>query len=126
MKLFRARDMPNHWIGEDKLGGLVYWPKQRAGWTQRTPYTGSKRKLEEVDPALARGTGWPGGGRGPAPRAMSGTASKSLTIRVTDAERSAWENAAREQDRRLSDWIRDTCNAAAPPSDMRPRSKSKP
>jgi hypothetical protein len=125
MKLFRSREMPDHSIGEDKLGGLVHWPKQRAGWAQRTPYTGGKRPLEEVDPALARGTGWPGGGRGPAPRAASGTASKSLTIRVTDAERTAWEGAAQEHERTLSDWIRDICNAAAPPADVRSRSKSK-
>jgi hypothetical protein len=124
MKLYRSRDMPDHWIGHDKLGGLVCWPKQRGGWAQRTPYTGGKRQLEEVDPSLARGTGWPGGGRGPAPR--SGAPRKSLTIRVTGAERTAWESAAREREQILSDWIRETCNAAAPQPDPRPRSKGKP
>lgn len=122
MKLYRSRQLPKHWIGEDKLGGLVYWPAERGGWAQRTPYTGGKRQLEEVDPALARGSGWPGGGRGPAPRSSSGAASKSITIRVTEEERAAWDRAAHERSQRLSDWVRDTCNAAAP-SDSSSRSK---
>jgi hypothetical protein len=48
-----------------------------------------------------------------------------LTIRVTAQERGAWEQAAKERDRRLSDWIRDTCNAAAT-NDTKPRAKGKP
>ena len=119
MKLFRSAALPGRWIGEDKHGALVHWPAEPRGFTQRTPYKGPKRDLEEVDPKLARGTGWPGarGGRVP----LRGEPSKPLTIRVTDQERGAWRRAADERERSLGEWIRDTCNAAA----ERPHSKSK-
>jgi hypothetical protein len=64
-----------------------------------------------VAPALARGTGWPGGGRGRRP--LRGAPSKPVTIRATDDERAAWDRAAERRDRTLSDWCRDTLNAAA-------------
>ena len=70
-----------------------------------------QRQLEEVEPALARGTGWPFGGRGPKSRSPSGMVSKTIGVRATAEERAAWERAA--GDRRLSDWIRDLLNAAA-------------
>ena len=122
MRLYRWKDYPAYWIGEDAHGSCMLWPAAPRGWSKRTAYTGSKRQLEEVEPALARGTGWPGGGSGRRP--TRGEASKPLTIRVTATERGAWERAAKERGRALSDWIRDTCNAAA--DDTRPRSKSKP
>ncbi len=111
VKLFRAPDGDDHWIGEDKRGGLVTWPNQRAGWQQRTPYTGSRRGLVEVEPALARGTGWPGAGGGRPPRSASGKPSGSLTIRLSSEERAAWTTAA--EGRALSDWARAELNAIA-------------
>jgi len=123
MRLYRSKDHPGHWVGEDAHGALMLWPATPRGWLKRTSYAGSKRQLDEVEPALARGTGWPGGGTGRRP--ARGELSKPLTIRVTDRERGAWERAAKERDRGLSDWIRDTCNAAAG-DDARPRSKGKP
>ena len=120
MKLYRPREIPDHWVGEDRHGALLLWPAKPKGWSKRTPYTGGKRQLEEVSPTLARGTGWPGavGGK---PRALSGERStRSIGVRATAEERAAWESAA--GDRRLSDWIRDTLNVAA----GRTRPKSKP
>ncbi|HSK02002.1 MAG TPA: hypothetical protein VK932_12200 [Kofleriaceae bacterium] len=59
-----------------------------------------------------------GGARAPmAPRR------KGLTIQVTDVERAEWERAAKETEKGLSDWVRDTCNEAAA---QRSRGKSKP
>src|SRR5215218_5696893 len=101
MRLYRSQEMPGRWIGEDKHGGLVHWPAIPKGWAQRTPYTGGRRQLEELAPAMARGTGWPGGGRGP--RARGDEPSKPVTIRVTAQERASWEHAAEEHDRTLSD-----------------------
>jgi hypothetical protein len=123
MRLYRSKDHPGHWVGEDVHGSLMLWPATVRGWSKRTGYAGSKRQLEEVKPALARGTGWPGGGTGRLP--ARGEPSRPLTLRVTDQERGAWERAAKERDRGMSDWIRDTCNAAAA-DDARPRSKGKP
>jgi hypothetical protein len=111
VRLYRSKEHPDHWIGEDEHGALLLWPVEPKGWLRRTPYIGGKRQLEEVEPALARGTGWPGGGHGPAPRA--GVTSRNLGIRVADHERTAWESAARASDRKLSDWIRSVCNTAA-------------
>jgi hypothetical protein len=127
MKLFRVRDMPDHWIGEDEHGVLMVWPARTRGWVKRTAYTGSKRQLEEVEPALARGTGWPGGGRGPKSRSASGAVSKPVGLRATAEERAAWERAAGE--RKLSDWMRDALNAAAAAVEAnspKARTKSKP
>ena len=123
--------MPNHWIGEDQLGGLVQWPMERKGWALRTPYTGPKRQLEEVPTAMARGSGWPGGGRGPAPRAASGVPSKTIGLRVADDERARWQRAADVKEQTLAAWTRDELNAAADrvlgeADTARPRSKGKP
>lgn len=123
MRLFRSKDHPGHWVGEDAHGSLMTWPATPRGWSKRTGYAGPKRQLEEVEPALARGTGWPGGGSGRKP--SRGEPSKPLTIRVTDQERGAWESTAKERSQGLSDWIRGTCNAAATEA-PRPRAKGKP
>ncbi len=120
MRLFRSREMPGRWIGEDKHGGLVHWPAEPGGWTQRTPYTGGKRQLEEVEPSLARGTGWPGGGRGRPPRL--GAAATTFGIRATTDEIAAWTQRAEEEHKRPTVWARDTLNAEV----ARPRGKSKP
>jgi len=112
-KLYRSPDLPNRWIGEDQDGALVHWPAESGGWQRRTPYTGGKRQLEEVEPSLARGSGWPGGGRGPAPRSPSGAATKTIGIRATPDERAKWERAATLRECGLTVWARDELNAAA-------------
>ena len=126
MRLYRSKEHPGHWIGEDEHGVLMVWPARPRGWAKRTGYVGTKRQLEEIEPALARGTGWPFGGRGPKSRSPSGAVSKMIGMRVTNEERAAWERAAGE--RRLSDWMRDTLNdaAATTPPARTSRSKGKP
>lgn len=131
MRLFRSQEHPDHWVGEDEHGVLMLWPARPRGWAKRTGYSGGKRQLEEVEPALARGTGWPFGGRGPKSRSPSGVVSKTVGVRATAEERAAWERAA--GGRRLSDWIRDLLNAAAAATPVAPspparasRSRSKP
>lgn len=132
MKLYRSREMPDHWIGEDEHGVLMLWPARPRGWMKRRGYVGGKRQLEEIEPALARGSGWPGGGRGPKSRSGTGVISKPVGLRATAEERAAWERAAGE--RKLSDWMREALNAAAeaasgtsPSSPARAsRSKGKP
>ena len=125
MRLYRSKEHPTHWIGEDEHAALVIWPAAPRGWTKRTPYTGARRALEEVPAALARGSGWPGGGRGPAPRA-GGAASRKRGIRVADHEWAAWEHAAEIAGRTVSDWIRDTCNTTAAAAAGSGRGKGKP
>lgn len=101
----------------------MLWPAERGGWAKRTVYTGGKRQLEEVPPAMARGTGWPGGGRGPAPRA--GVAAKTIGLRATDDERARWQRAADMRETNLAGWARDTLNAEADrtlgEADVKPR-----
>lgn len=124
MRLYRSTEHPGFWIGEDAAGSLMLWPATPRGWPKRVGYGGGKRQLEEVEPREARGTGWPGGGVGRRP--LRGAPSKSLTIRVTDQERGAWEHAASVNEQGLSDWIRDACNTvAATTASARPRAKSK-
>jgi hypothetical protein len=127
-KLYRSKDHPGHLIGEDEHGVFMIWPAQPKGWTKRTGYSGAKRQLEEVDPALARGTGWPFGPVGRRPR--NGEASSTLGIRVTSSERAKWQRAADKRERGLTVWARDELNAAADRTldedSARPRSKSKP
>jgi hypothetical protein len=45
------------------------------------------------------------------PRRAAKVADELIALRLTKAERRAWERAA--GDRSLSDWIRDTCNKEA-------------
>lgn len=120
-RLFRSKEHPDHWVGEDEHGVLMLWPAQPRGWAKRTGYNGAKRQLEEVEPALARGTGWPFGGRGPKARSPSGAVSKTIALRATAEERAAWERAAGE--RKLSDWMREALNDAAAIRTSRSRSK---
>lgn len=114
MRLYRSTEHPDFWIGEDAHGILMVWPAKPKGWTQRTGYAGARRQLEEVEPALARGTGWPGAGRARKPRAASGEAStKQLTIRLTEDEHSKWGRAAEVRAKNLAGWARDTLNSEA-------------
>lgn len=110
MKLYRSEAMPDRWIGEDQDGALVHWPKEAGGWERRTPYTGPKRGLQEVIAILARGTGWPGGGRGPAPRSDQ-PSNRRITLRATDAEADAWEERAGAEGKGVTVWARDELNA---------------
>ena len=128
-KLYRSKEHPDRWIGEDEHGVLMIWPAKPRGWAKRTGYAGSKRQLEEVDPALARGTGWPFGPVGRRPR--GGEASSTLGIRVTSSERAKWQRAADTRERPITAWARDELNAAADrtldeTSAARPRTKGKP
>ncbi|HWU90541.1 MAG TPA: hypothetical protein VN253_24920 [Kofleriaceae bacterium] len=119
MKLYRARELPDAFVGEDKAGALLVFPAKPRGWGKRTPYQGSRRTLDEISPSEARGTGWPGaiGGK---TRAASGEPSVyQISVRVTAEERELWLAAAGEG--RLADWIRSTLTVAA-----RQRTKSKP
>jgi len=120
MRLFRSRDLPGRWVGEDQDGALVHWPAEPGGWQRRTPYTGGKRQLEACEPALARGTGFPGAGRGRPPR--QGTAATTFGVRATIDEITAWKHRAGEEHKKPTVWARDELNAAV----TRPRSKSKP
>jgi hypothetical protein len=120
LKLYRSKEHADHFVGEDQHGALLLFPAKPRGWLKRTPYVGAKRALEEVAPALARGTKWPGaiGGK---PRHASGQPSKPLTIRATDDERAAWQRAADERKTRLTAWAREMLNEASRPT----RSKGK-
>ena len=122
MKLYRSKEYPDHWVGEDEHGALLLWPAKPRGWLKRTPYTGSKRVLEEVSPALARGTKWPGAIGGKL-RDPSGKPSRPIAIRATDDERAAWQRAADERETSLTVWARDTLNSAAA-QPVRPKGKS--
>src|SRR5262245_58324081 len=99
----------------------MLWPARPRGWVKRTGYSGGKRQLEEVDPGLGRGTGWPGSPVGRRPGGIR-AADTQLGVRATREERAEWQRAADDTGRKLAEWARDELNAAA----ARPRSKSKP
>lgn len=123
MRLYRSRDLPGRWVGEDQDGALVHWPEEPGGWARRTPYTGARRQLEEVEPARARGTGWPGAGRAKRRRDPAGApTSTSIGVKATVAEREAWTHRAGEEGKSISGWARDTLNAEI----VRTRGKIKP
>lgn len=112
MRLYRAASLPQHWIGEDGTGALMLWPARRGGWRVRTAYTGPRKALEAVDPRQARGTGWPGGGRGAAPRSPAGEASeRRVTVRGTGGEVGDWTRCADHDGKPLATWARDVLNA---------------
>jgi hypothetical protein len=122
MRLYRSQEHPDHWIGEDEHGVLMLWSARPRGWVRRTGYLGARRQLEEVEPALARGAVRRPRTEGEVPERRG-----EQDDRLTNEERAAWEKAA--GDRKLSDWMRDTLNAAAaaatPPA-RTSRSKAKP
>lgn len=118
MKLYKSKEHPGHWIAQDEgPGTLVIWPAAPRGWSKRKFLARTLREvdhldLEEVDPALARGTWWPGtprSARGPRPRA--GVAAQARSIRATDAEVAAWSEAAAPGSWRT--WATRTLNEAA-------------
>lgn len=110
MRLYRSPDLAGLLVGEDEAGSLVQWPAIERGWSQRTPYTGPRRALEEIDRGEARGTGWPGGPRGRRPRAGA-AAERKLSIRGTEDEHALWSDAAGELP--TADWARRELTAAA-------------
>lgn len=113
-RLYRSRDLPGQWVGTDQAGALMLWPaEKRTGWAKRVGWTKGTRGLEEVAPALAKGTGWPGGGRAHHPRSATGLPSKPFTFRATEEERALWESAAKHLKRTLSKWCRDELTTAA-------------
>lgn len=124
--LWRAPD--GQWVAEDH-GALMAWPDERGGWANRTAWTGDKRQLKKVaDHRLARGTGWPGAGRGRALRSKNGVATKTIGIRATDKEHAKWVRATEASEKEnLTEWARDELNAAADrtlgDADTKPRSK---
>lgn len=118
MKLFRSPDS-KVWVGEDAAGALMMWAREPGGWSKRTAYTGQRRALEEVAPSLARGTGWPGGGRGPRPRVEGERSERRVALRATNAEVETWERRAAQEGKALATWGRDELNEAV----KRPRRK---
>jgi len=64
-----------------------------------------------IHEAMPRGGRREGAGR---PPRIDGKPSEEIyPIRCTHAERAAWERSAKVNDKPLSDWVRDTLNAAA-------------
>jgi len=89
----------------------MVWPARPRGWAKRQGFVGAKRALEEVEPALARGTGWPGGPVGRKPQADR-AADTQLGIRATTEEREAWLRTAQKNGYRSeAPWARDVLNA---------------
>ena len=120
LKLYRPREVPGHLVGEDKAGKFLLFPAEPGGWLRRTSYDGPLRESEAVPSTEGRGTKWPGAIGGKARDGKPST--HQIGVRINDDERKAWEKAA--AGRPLADWIRLTCNAAAPPTKL--RSKPKP
>ena len=112
LKLYRSKAHADHWIGEDRHGALLIFPAKPRGWVSRTPFPGSRLDLEEVSPVHARGTKWPGaiGGKS---RDPSGKPSRTVGIRATDDERTAWQRAADTGGISLTDWARRSLNQVA-------------
>lgn len=116
-KLYHCNAMPDRWVGTDESGALVHWPRQEGGWAHRTVFNQGRKILVEVEPALARGTGWFGAGVGRPPRGaggiVGGSPSAPVTIRASEEERTAWEAKAKAKNQKLSEWAREMLNRAA-------------
>jgi len=116
VKLFRSASHPGHWIGEDPQSSSVLWiwPAEPGGWLSdlRRAWTAGRRGLEKAEPALARGTGWPGAGGGRPRRVGAEVSAKRLTLRATADEMAAWEERAEAEGKPLAGWSRDELNAA--------------
>jgi len=64
-----------------------------------------RRNLTEVEPALARGTGWPGAGGGRR-RFAGAERGRPRTVRIDDTRWNAVMDAAGRADLGVSDWVR--------------------
>jgi hypothetical protein len=113
LKLFRSKEHPDHWVGEDKHGALLLFPAKPRGWASRTPYAGSRPELEEVSPMLARGTKWPGALGGKARHPSGEPSSRVIGIRGTNVEAEMWRRAAEARGLSLNDWTRQALNEIA-------------
>lgn len=108
--LYACPQLPGRWVGTDEHGALVHWPAVAGGWAERTPYTG-RRALRVVDPAEARGTGWPGGGGGR--RRLAGAErGQPFTFRLDDPRRAALQKLAEKQGQQPSDTVREAIDLA--------------
>ena len=129
LKLYRSKVHAEQWVGEDRHGALLIFPARNRGWTARTPFVGSRLELEEVSPAHARGTKWPGAVGGKS-RDPSGKPSRTVGIRATDDERTSWQRAANASGSSLTDWARRSLNQVAAKANAKVahprRSKGKP
>lgn len=81
MKLYMHPKLAATWIGEDDAGRLERFPAEAGGWARRTPWIDGRRGLKAVEPAAARGTGWPGAGAGRRRLSASGEASVGKLIK---------------------------------------------
>lgn len=105
LRLYESRHSPDRWIGEDERGRLWSWERRPDGWAQRGPHAGRQRNLTEVEPALARGTGWPGAGVGR--RRLAGAElGRPRTVRIDDTRWNAVMEAADRAAVGVSDWVR--------------------
>ena len=105
LRLYESKHYSDRWIGEDERGLLWYWERRQGGWAQRGPHAGRRRNLTEVEPALARGTGWPGAGVGR--RRLAGAElGRPRTVRIDDTRWNAVIDAANRADLGVSDWVR--------------------
>src|SRR5947207_3920880 len=105
LKLYRSKAPATHCYTLSLHDALPIFPAKPRGWASRTPFSGSRLDLEEVSPVLARGTKWPGavGGK---PRDPRGKPSRTVGIRATDDERTAWQRAADASEISLTNWAR--------------------
>ena len=105
LRLYVSKYYPDRWIGEDERESLWYWERIEDGWARRGPHEGRRRNLTEVDPALARGTGWPGAGVGR--RRLAGAElGRPRTVRVDDTRWNAVIDAADKSNVGVSEWVR--------------------
>lgn len=104
--LYMCPQLSDRGVGTDEHGALALWPRTAGGWAFRTPYGGHRRSLRAVDPAEARGTGWPGGGVGRRRLAGAGRG-LPLTIRIDDKRRTALQKLAAQQGQQVSDTVRE-------------------
>jgi hypothetical protein len=119
VKLYQSPDLDGRWVAEDQDGALVHWPNEPKGWLKRTPFTGNKRQLVEVDYRLARKTGWPGGPTGRPPASLEPT--KMFGIRATVGQIAKWSRRAKDEGKKPSVWAKEELDAALD----RPAKKSK-
>jgi len=105
LRLYESKHHPDRWIGEDERGLLWCWKRRQDGWAQRGPHAERRRNLTEVEPALARGTGWPGAGVGR--RRLAGAErGRPRTVRIDDTRWNAVMDAADRADLGVSEWVR--------------------
>jgi hypothetical protein len=113
MKLYTHPNYPGMWIAdmEDGRGSYLAWPTVPGGWADRVEYPRPPGNLTPADPALARGTGAPGTGKG-RPSNEPGEAGKPMTIRIDDGRRARVAKAAKRAGVTMSRWVVSAIDAA--------------